>query len=178
MSVAKKVQKLRATIERHNRLYYVEDAPEITDAEYDALLRELAGARSRASGSAHARFPDPARGRRAARRNSPRFATARRCSRSATPSTRTRCARSTSACARRSALDKVEYAVEPKFDGLAVSLTYRDGLLAQGATRGDGATGEDVTANLRTVHSIPLKVSQDAGSARRGAHVPRAISRR
>src|SRR5688500_10230619 len=59
------------------------------------------------------------------------------------------------------AVDQVGYAVEPKFDGLAVSLTYRGGLLAQGATRGDGTMGEDVTANLRTVHSIPLKISQD-----------------
>jgi DNA ligase (NAD+) len=52
----------------------------------------------------------------------------------------------------------VEYAAEPKFDGLAVSLTYRDGLFVQGATRGDGFTGEDVTPNLRTVRSIPLTI--------------------
>ncbi|HXR57942.1 MAG TPA: NAD-dependent DNA ligase LigA, partial [Burkholderiales bacterium] len=52
----------------------------------------------------------------------------------------------------------VAYAAEPKFDGLAVSLTYRDGVFVQGATRGDGATGEDITANLRTVRSLPLKL--------------------
>ena len=56
-------------------------------------------------------------------------------------------------------VERVEYAVEPKFDGLAVSLTYRDGVFVQGATRGDGNSGEDVTANLRTVRSIPLRLT-------------------
>ena len=59
-------------------------------------------------------------------------------------------------------VEEVEYAVEPKFDGLAVSLTYRDGVFVEGATRGDGTTGEDVTANLRTVHSIPLKIKAES----------------
>jgi DNA ligase (NAD+) len=57
-------------------------------------------------------------------------------------------------------VDTVEYAAEPKFDGLAISLTYRDGLFTQGATRGDGLVGEDVTPNLRTVRSIPLKLAR------------------
>ena len=61
-------------------------------------------------------------------------------------------------------VDRVRYSAEPKFDGLAVSLTYRDGLFERGATRGDGATGEDVTANLRTIGAIPLRL--------RGAGVP------
>ncbi len=55
---------------------------------------------------------------------------------------------------------EVEYAVEPKFDGLAITLTYRDGVFVQGATRGDGSTGEDVTENLRTVRAIPLRLSK------------------
>ena len=61
----------------------------------------------------------------------------------------------------REALDaeSVEYAVDPKFDGLAISLAYRDGALQRGATRGDGTTGEDVTQNLRTLRSVPLKLS-------------------
>jgi len=64
-------------------------------------------------------------------------------------------------------MEAVDYAVEPKFDGLAVSLVYRDGVLVSGATRGDGTTGEDVTANLRTVRGIPLRL--------RGAAVPASL---
>lgn len=54
--------------------------------------------------------------------------------------------------------ENVAYAVEPKFDGLAISMTYEDGALVRGATRGDGYTGEDVTANLRTIAAIPLRL--------------------
>ncbi|HRE18030.1 MAG TPA: NAD-dependent DNA ligase LigA, partial [Rhodocyclaceae bacterium] len=56
------------------------------------------------------------------------------------------------------AISDVAYAVEPKFDGLAISLTYRDGVFVRGATRGDGSTGEEVTANLRTIKTIPLRL--------------------
>jgi DNA ligase (NAD+) len=56
-------------------------------------------------------------------------------------------------------IDVVEYAAEPKFDGLAVTLTYDNCVFVQGATRGDGYTGEDVTPNLRTVRSIPLRLA-------------------
>ena len=54
--------------------------------------------------------------------------------------------------------DTVEYACEPKLDGIAVSLLYQDGVLVRGATRGDGTTGEDITQNVRTIPSIPLKL--------------------
>ena len=63
-------------------------------------------------------------------------------------------------------VEEVEYAAEPKFDGLAISLSYADGQLAVGATRGDGYTGEDVTANLRTVRSIPLRLHASRAAAR------------
>ncbi len=56
-------------------------------------------------------------------------------------------------------IDEVEYAVEPKFDGLAITLTYQNGIFVQGATRGDGYTGENVTHNLKTIRSIPTKVN-------------------
>ncbi len=59
----------------------------------------------------------------------------------------------------------VEYAAEPKFDGLAVALHYEHGQLVQGATRGDGYAGEDVTANLRTVRSIPLRLPEGVAPA-------------
>jgi len=161
MTVEKQLQKLKATIERHNRLYYLEDAPEITDAEYDALLREL-----EALEAAHPELRTPdSPSQRVGATPQAQFAEVRH----RTPmlsignafdedEVRAFDKRMREALA----LDKVEYAVEPKFDGLAVSLTYREGLLAQGATRGDGGTGEDVTANLRTVHSIPLKIKEQS----------------
>ena len=161
MSVRKRAELLRKTLEHHNRLYYLEDAPEITDAEYDALLREL-----EALEAAHPelRTPDSPTQRVGATPQT-QFAEVRH----RTPmlsignafdedEVRAFDKRMREALG----VDKVEYAVEPKFDGLAVSLTYRDGLLAQGATRGDGTTGEDVTANLRTVHSIPLKIKEQS----------------
>src|SRR5262249_22473093 len=64
-------------------------------------------------------------------------------------------------------VNQVDYAVEPKFDGLAISLTYDDGLLTVGATRGDGARGENVTANLRTIGAIPLQLQ--------GKQLPKSI---
>lgn len=161
MTVEKQLQKLKATIERHNRLYYLEDAPEVTDAEYDALLREL---ETLEAAHPELRTPDSPTQRVGATPQA-QFAEVRH----RTPmlsignafdedEVRAFDKRMREALA----VDKVEYAVEPKFDGLAVSLTYREGLLAQGATRGDGATGEDVTANLRTVHSIPLKIKEQS----------------
>jgi DNA ligase (NAD+) len=158
MSIEGKVGKLRETIERHNRLYHVDDAPEITDAEYDALFREL-----QALEAAHPelRTPDSPT-QRVGDAPLPQFSEVRHrvpmlSIGNAFDEEEVRAFDKRM----RDALEveQVEYAVEPKFDGLAVSLVYRDGRFAQGATRGDGTTGEDVTANLRTVRSIPLKIA-------------------
>src|SRR5262245_25622657 len=66
-------------------------------------------------------------------------------------------------------VDEVEYQVEPKFDGLSVELIYEDGVFHQGSTRGDGEVGEDVTENLRTIRTIPLRLSEDGpAEGRRG----------
>ena len=78
---------------------------------------------------------------------------------------------------------QVEYAAELKFDGLAISLRYENGVFVQAATRGDGDTGEDVTANIRTVRAIPLRLHGDdaaggARSARRSADVQGRTSQR
>jgi len=149
---------LRAELERHNRLYYVDDNPQISDAEYDRLFRELQ--------ELEAKHPDLASSDSPTRRVGgaplPEFAEVRH----ATPMLSIGNAfdeEEVRAFDRRvrEALEvgEVEYAAEPKFDGLAISLTYEDGSLVQGATRGDGTSGEDVTPNLRTVRSIPLKLS-------------------
>ncbi len=149
------------SIERHNRLYYVEDAPEVTDAEYDALFREL---QELEAGHPELRTPDSPTQRVGAaplaefgevRHRTPMLSIGNAFDEEEVRAFDKRVRENLG-------VEEVEYAVEPKFDGLAVSLTYRDGVFAQGATRGDGTTGEDVTANLRTVRSIPLKLNSSA----------------
>jgi DNA ligase (NAD+) len=157
MSAAKRVQDLRETIEHHNRLYYVEDAPQITDAEYDALFAELQALESahpelrtaasptqRVGGAPLPQFDE-------VRHRTPMLSIGNAFDEAEVRAFDKRVRQAVGA-------DTVEYAAEPKFDGLAVSLVYRGGVFVQGATRGDGTTGEDVTPNLRTVGSIPLKI--------------------
>jgi DNA ligase (NAD+) len=160
MNLEKKVEKLRRSIERHNRLYYVDDAPEITDAEYDALFRELQALEAehprlrtpdsptqRVGGAPLAQFAE-------VRHRTPMLSIGNAFDEEEVRAFDKRM---------REALgvEEIEYAAEPKFDGLAVSLTYRGGVLVQAATRGDGTTGEDVSANLRTVHSVPLSIKDE-----------------
>src|SRR5262245_54378871 len=158
MTLEQKVRKLRASIERHNRLYYVEDAPEVTDAEYDALFRELQALEAEHPRLASADSPTQRVGAAPlphfdeVRHRAPMLSIA-----NAFDEEEVRAFDKRMRDALR--VDQVEYAVEPKFDGLAIALTYDKGLLAQGATRGDGTTGEDVTPNLRTVRSVPLKIA-------------------
>jgi DNA ligase (NAD+) len=157
MSAAERIKTLRQTIERHNRLYYVEDAPQVTDAEYDALFGELQALEAQ---HPELRTPDSPT-QRVGGAPLPQFDEVRH----RTPMLSIGNAfdeeevRAFDKRVRQAvAADTVEYAAEPKFDGLAVSLVYRHGVFVQGATRGDGTTGEDVTPNLRTVGSIPLKI--------------------
>jgi DNA ligase (NAD+) len=157
MTVEKRLKKLREAIEHHSRLYYVEDAPEITDAEYDALFHELQALEAehpelvtpdsptrRVGGAPLAQFSE-------VRHRVPMLSINNAFDEEEVRAFDRRVREAVGA-------ETVQYAAEPKFDGLAVSLVYRDGVLAEGATRGDGTVGEDVTANLRTVHSIPLRI--------------------
>ena len=150
-----RVRELRELIRYHNHRYYVLDDPEITDAEYDALMRELA-----ALEEAHPELADP---------DSPSRRVGGEVAASFEPVMHEipmlsldnvfseELLRAFDARVRRATgLPSVEYVAEPKIDGLAISLTYRDGRLSVGATRGDGERGENVTANLRTIRSIPL----------------------
>jgi len=160
MNFERQAKKLREKIERHNRLYYVEDAPQITDAEYDALFRELEALEAE---HPELRAPDSPTQRVGAaplpqfaevQHRAPMLSIANAFDEEEVRAFDKRIRQAVGA-------DAIEYATEPKLDGLAVSLTYRDGILVRGATRGDGTTGEDVTANLRTVRSIPLKIKNE-----------------
>ncbi len=157
-SLAQRAGKLRREIERHNRLYYNEAAPEVSDAQYDRLFRELAQIEAD-----HPELftPDsptqrvgsmPSEGFAEVAHRVPMLSLANGFD-----------ADDVAAFDRRSreglGVEGVEYAAELKFDGLAVTLAYEDGVFVQGATRGDGTTGEDVTANLRTVRTIPLRLA-------------------
>jgi DNA ligase (NAD+) len=152
------VQKLRAQLERHNYQYYVLDQPLVSDAEYDSLFRELQQLESEHPELASPDSPT----QRVGAAPLPQFEqfTHR------TPMLSLNNAFSAEEVAafdkrvcESLRTDKVEYLAEPKFDGLAISLTYARGVFTQGATRGDGYSGEDVTPNLRTIKSIPLRLN-------------------
>ena len=156
--VRERIRRLREEIERHNYQYYVLDRPLVSDADYDRLFRELQQLESQ-----HPELvtPDSPTQRVGAKPLSS-FAPLRH----RTPMLSLNNAFEAEEVAAfdrrvREALgaDEVAYSAEPKFDGLAINISYENGLLAHGATRGDGYTGEDVTANLRTIRSIPLKLA-------------------
>jgi DNA ligase (NAD+) len=150
---------LRAEIERHNEAYYRHDAPTIPDAEYDKLFRELQALEvkhpvlmtpdsptQRVGAAPLKEFPSRLHGVPMLSLNNA-FESAE-----------------VEAFDQRvrdglESIAAVDYAVEPKFDGLAISLTYENGVFICGATRGDGATGEEVTPNLRTLRCLPLRLS-------------------
>ncbi len=164
------IARLRLRIEDANHRYYVLDDPDIPDAEYDRLLRELQALEAAHPELVTADSPTqrvgtrPAGGFAEVRHALPMLSIE-----SVTVDEEKRPGEARKRIERfvldaRQALgrDDLEFSVEPKFDGLAISLRYEHGLLAQGATRGDGSVGEDVTANLRTVRAIPLRLRGNA----------------
>ncbi len=163
MSAPERIRQLRESIEHHNRRYYVEDSPEISDTEYDALFREL-----QALEEAHPelRTPDsPTQrvgGAPAAELTPVRHEVPMLSIRTETDADDSGAAKFDARIRRELRLGAddppVEYAAELKFDGLAISLRYEQGELVRAATRGDGEVGEDVTANVRTIQRIPLRL--------------------
>jgi DNA ligase (NAD+) len=155
---ASRAASLRRDLERHAHAYYVLDAPTVPDAEYDRLFSALQALEAEHPWLATPDSPT----RRVGATPSSAFAGIRH----RVPMLSLNNAFSDDEVVAfdrraREALGsdaEIDYAVEPKFDGLAVSLTYVDGRLETGATRGDGETGEDVTANLRTLQAIPLRI--------------------
>ena len=156
MDVEKEIISLRRELERHNRLYYVEDAPEISDYEYDMLMQRLKALEAehpelitpdsptqKVGGEALSKFEPvqhqvPLESLTDVFSYEELFAFGERMDASL-PADHS-------------------YVVEPKIDGLSMSLEYENGVFVRGATRGDGVTGENVTENLRTVRSLPLRI--------------------
>jgi DNA ligase (NAD+) len=160
-SVPQRIEYLRGEIDRHNYRYYALDAPLITDAEFDAMFRELQTLEIQYPSLA---TPDSPSQRVGA---APLLAFGKAVHRSPMLSLNNAFneeeVRAFDVRTRDTlGVDEVEYSVEPKFDGLAVTLTYRDGIFVQGATRGDGEVGEDVTPNLRTIRNLPLRLDLES----------------
>lgn len=160
LPVAEQVRRLREEIDRHNYLYYVLDAPVVPDVEYDRLFRQLQALEARHPELADASSPTARIGGR------PLSAFSQVVHHTPMRSLNNAFDDGEVAAFDRRvreglAVTEVAYAAEPKFDGLAISLSYENGRLVQGATRGDGYTGEDVTANLRAVMAIPLRLHTD-----------------
>ncbi|MBE3589629.1 MAG: NAD-dependent DNA ligase LigA [Firmicutes bacterium] len=160
-AAAARAAELRELIRRHDYRYYVLDDPEITDAEYDALMRELRAIEER--------FPElvtpDSPTQRVAGQPSPAFAPVRH----PVPLLSLDNAMSDEALRefdarvrRRLEGEAPAYVVEPKIDGLSVALTYEGGRFVRGSTRGDGEVGEDVTPNLRTIATIPAALAPGA----------------
>ena len=164
---ATRAAELRALIRHHEELYYVENAPEISDAEFDRLMRELLDLEA-----AHPELADPhsptqrvggrpAEGFDKVRHAEPMLSLENAYSEDELREFHARLCR---------ALDQAEdaalaYVAELKIDGLSIALTYTHGRLTRGVTRGDGMTGEDVTPNVRVIRSIPLRLRGEAPEA-------------
>lgn len=158
MEMRKRAEELRDIINYHNKKYYENDEPEIEDFEYDRLLHELIAIEEKYPETVTADSPTHRVGGKADTQFTPVehivpmeslqdgfgeddvLAFDQRV---------------------RSVIPNPRYIVEPKIDGLSVSLEYENGLLVRGSTRGDGKVGEDVTANIRTIRNIPLKIDTD-----------------
>lgn len=158
-------EKLRREIRHNEYLYYVLDAPEITDAEYDRMMVRLRELEARYPDSIPADSPTQRVGGRA----SSQFTEVRHLepllSLGNVFSTEELRAFDERVQGGLPAGSKVEYVMEPKIDGLACSLIYENGKLVRAATRGDGVVGENVTANVRTIRSIPLTLKVPEGEA-------------
>ena len=177
-----RAEALRREIRRHSHLYYVRDAPEISDAEYDALFKALQ--------DIEAAHPDvvtpdtptlaiggpPVDAFGKVQHPHPMLSLDNAFSAEGVRTWGERVLRrlaeveGDAAAAARAA--SLAYVLEPKVDGVAVALRYRDGVLVQGATRGDGTLGEDITANVRTIRGVPLRVPAVDGPLPDGVAVP------
>ena len=159
--ILREIDSLRRDIERHNRLYYVDDAPEISDNVYDGLMRRLQELEADYPGVVTASSPT----QRVGAKPLSAFGTVRHRQAMLSLSngfSETEVREFNRRLEERLQRTDLEYVVEPKFDGLAVNLTYEAGDLVRAATRGDGNEGEDVTLNVRTLRTVPLRLTGKA----------------
>ncbi len=161
----KRIDELTDAINYHNYRYYMLEDPVISDFEFDRLIKELAALENtypqyvrddspskRVGGAVSEKFGQ-------VRHNIPMLSLDNTYSRDEVAEFDAKIKRFLGY----PATEEIEYECELKFDGLAVELIYRDGIFVQGSTRGDGVTGEDVTANLKTINTIPLKLQKNIG---------------
>ncbi len=164
-----RITKLRQELNKHNYLYYVKAQPEISDQQYDLLYKELE--------ELEANFPDmitaesptqrvggqPTKKFKHVRHSLPMLSLDNVFFMEAPPATNKRDLRKFDNSIRKKLFNEtIEYVLEPKIDGVSINLRYENGRLTVGATRGDGTTGDDITANIRTIHAIPLKLNTAA----------------
>jgi DNA ligase (NAD+) len=153
-----RIEELRSEIERHNRLYYIDAAPEITDREYDRLLNELEALEQRFPELSSTTSPTqrvggaPLESFSSVRHAVPMISLSNTYSKEELVEFDRRIRKLIPE-------ERFGYILEPKIDGVAISLRYENGELVRAVTRGDGTTGDDVTANVRTIKSIPLRLS-------------------
>ncbi len=158
--VNKKIEELRAEIEHHNELYYQKAEPEISDFEFDQLLERLKALEAEhpdliTPDSPTQRVGGKADSLRPFRHTVPLMSLDNSYSLDDLKAFTERCEKLAEG-------RKLEYVAELKIDGLSVSLHYENGILLTGATRGDGTTGDEVTQNVKTIRSIPLRLKKDA----------------
>jgi DNA ligase (NAD+) len=175
---ARRAAELRAEIVRHERLYYVDGRPEITDAEFDRLMSELAELERRNPELATPDSPtrrvggEPAEGFATVEHAIPMQSLENAYSWEEAEAWRARLVRALGA-------EPPGYVTELKIDGLSMSVRYENGVLVRGTTRGDGFRGEDVTDNVRTIRSIPLRIAETSPLEARGeVFYPRTAFRR
>ena len=168
-----RVKKLREELTYHAQRYYVYDSPEISDYEYDMMYAELKGLEEKYPELYDAASPTQRVGGKALDKFEKVVHGVRMDSLADVFSFE----ETADFCAKmQGEVDNPAYSVEPKIDGLSVSLVYENGEFVKGATRGDGIVGEDVTLNLRTVQSIPLRLSEPLSLTVRGeVYMPRAV---
>lgn len=155
------IEQLRQELHRHNRLYYIEDKPQITDNEFDQLLKKLEALEAQHPELITPDSPSqrvggaPLEGFATVQHSVPMLSLGNTYSDQELIDFDSRVKKGLETTG------DIQYVAEPKLDGVAVSLRYEDGIFVTGATRGDGVNGDNVTENLKTIHTIPLRLTQN-----------------